>query len=330
MNIFAIESSMDETATAVVADGQKILASTVASSKEFHKKTRGVVPEVAARKQLEFMIPVVDQTLSEARLTSQKVDAVAVTTGPGMIGSLLVGVETAKTLAFVWEKPLIPTNHLLGHLYASWLNSNPPDFPLVALIVSGGHTLLLLVRDHGVIEVLGETQDDAAGEAFDKVGTLLGIDYPAGPEIDQLSKKGDPSTFDFPRPLITSGDLNFSFSGLKVAVLRQVKDKKIDKKDRTNLAASFQQAAVDVLVKKTLTAARDRKVRNIVVSGGVAANSQLRETFKNKCDLLGYDLFTPPVKLCTDNAAVIAAAAYFNQTPAAIFKVTADPNLRLV
>jgi N6-L-threonylcarbamoyladenine synthase len=339
MKILGIETSCDETAAAVIEgkDATIVLQSNVvASSLALHAKTGGIIPEHAAREQLKFILPVIKEALASAKVTLEEIDAVAVTYGPGLIGSLLVGVETAKTLAYVLNKPLVPINHMVGHIYANFISGNSKSeirnskigFPLIALVVSGGHTDLLLMEKHGNFKLLGGTRDDAAGEAFDKIGRLLGLPYPAGPLIEKLAKDGDPKRFRFPRPLIGSDDFEFSFSGLKTAVLREVqKQKQLDKQTIKDLARATQDAIIDVLTKKTLKAAKRYHVESIILSGGVAANQTLREQFSALSSEFSVTLFAPAKSLCTDNAAMIAAAAYFTYKPIPWDRITADPEL---
>ncbi len=355
MKILGIETSCDETAAAIIEvkkdnPAVTLLSSTISTSMGLHAKTGGIIPEQAARQQIQYIIPVIDQAIGDAKTTPYEIDAIAVTYGPGLIGSLLIGIETAKTLAYVWKKPLIPVNHLIGHIYANFISGNSKletrdsknkwqmendkwkiVFPALALIVSGGHTDLVLMKKHGSIEWLGGTRDDAAGEAFDKIGRLLGIPYPAGPQIEALAKSGDPKAFAFPRPMIGTPDFDFSFSGLKAAVYRQVQsmsdtDQKRKIKD---LAASTQQAIIDVLIKKTLKAAEKYQVKSLLLSGGVAANQTLKERFALEIKNLKFEigLFVPPAQLCTDNAAMIASAAFFNYKEVPWEKVTANPEL---
>lgn len=313
IRILAIESSCDETAAAVLEDGRALLASTVASQMEMHARFGGVFPEVASRQHVLSIIPVIEQTLADAHLTLGDVDAIAVTRGPGLAGSLVVGMNAAKGLALGADRPLIGVNHLEGHLYSAWVHKAQdeappaPQFPLMALLVSGGHSELNLMTDHLTYQRLGATLDDAAGEAFDKVARTLSLPYPGGPSIQKAAKDGDPTAFNFPRSWL--GDSwDFSFSGLKTAVLREVR--KLEKEGElpvANLAASFQAAVVDVLFTKTIKAAREHGAKEILVAGGVSANAALREVF------LGQDEFPvniPPLALCTDNAAMIAAAGH--------------------
>lgn len=384
MRILGIETSCDETGAAIIEgktnEGRiKLLSNIVASSLSIHAKTGGIIPEVAAREQVKYITPVIEKALKgstrgvDAQNLAGLVDTIAVTVGPGLVGSLLVGVETAKTLAFVWGKPIIPVNHLIGHIYANWIKNVIPsdsersgdsssldklgtqndkkeiEFPALALIVSGGHTDLVLMKGHGNIIWLGGTRDDAAGEAFDKVGRLLGLTYPGGPAISAAAEKCQISPFDFaqgknnksqitlPRPLIDSEDFDFSFSGLKTAVLREVKImKQLSNEAISILAAEVQQAIVDVLVAKTIKAAQKYQVKSILLGGGVAANNLLRKMLEVGCQKLGVKFFVPPKNLCTDNAAMIAAAAFFNLArkgassaykPVPWRKIKVDPSL---
>lgn len=350
MKILAIETSCDETAAAVVEDGKTILSNIVSSSRDLQKKYGGVFPEQAAREQLKCIIPAIEEALNEAGSKYRKnnnqaldaINAIAVTIGPGLIGSLLIGVETAKTLSFVSKKPLIPVHHHLGHIYASWLTGeNVPSFPAICLIVSGGHTLLLHMKDHGVFSIVGQTRDDAAGEAFDKTARLLEFPYPGGPEIDKAAKRslerGGERRFTFPRPMIHSDDFDFSFSGLKTAVLRKIKELGIMNHELRimdshteliqDLSASIQEAIVDVLVYKTIQAAKKYNVKSIIIGGGVAANSRLKEKFMIHGS--SFMIHIPPPNLCTDNAAVIASGAFFNNNPVDWKTVNANPNLLL-
>jgi N6-L-threonylcarbamoyladenine synthase len=331
MKILGIESSCDETAAAVIEGTDEtvtLLSNVVASSLALHAKTGGVIPENAAREQLKFILPVIHEAIQTAGTSFEELDAIAVTYGPGLIGSLLVGVETAKTLALVLDKPLIPVNHMVGHIYANFIDQNEITFPLLALVVSGGHTDLLLMKQHEDLQLLGGTRDDAAGEAFDKIGRLLGLPYPAGPMMENLAKEGDPKRFRFPRPLIGSDDFEFSFSGLKTAVLREVqKQKSLDDQTVKDLARATQDAIIDVLTKKTLKAAKKYNVQSILLSGGVAANETLRNAFSTASSQLSIKFFAPEKSLCTDNAAMIAAAGYFNNQPKPINAITANPEL---
>jgi len=353
MKILAIETSCDETAAAIVSKDLlknyvKILSNVVASSLIYHAKTGGIIPDVAAREQLKFIIPVIEKAINDAKVAIKDIDAIAVTKGPGLIGSLLIGVETAKTLAYLWNKPIIPVNHLLGHIYANWLitpNKKQPtnnkklevigqklevEFPALALLVSGGHTDLVLLESHRIIKWIGGTLDDAAGEAFDKIGRLLNFPYPAGPAIEKASERGDTSRFTFPRPMIGSHDFNFSFSGLKAAVSREVlKLGQLNKQQVSDISLATQKAIIEVLVRKTLKAAKKYNVKSILLGGGVAANQQLRDYLKLEIEnwKLKIPLFVPEKRLCTDNAAMIGAYAAFHFEKVLWNKITANPQL---
>lgn len=313
--ILGIETSCDETAASVVEDGRVILSSLVASQADLHAQYGGVFPEVASRQHIQTIYPIVEQALYQAHLTLNDVDAIAVTRGPGLPGSLVVGLNVAKGLALGSQLPLIGVNHLEAHLYSAWLydiDSPPtqePRFPLLALIVSGGHTELVLMEDHLQYRRLGATLDDAAGEAFDKVARLIGLSYPGGPAIQKAAETGDPHAFEFPRAWLEE-TWDFSFSGLKTAVMREVR--RIEGRDQPlpvpDLAASFQEAVVDVLVGKTLRAAEVFKVSDILLAGGVSANQALRTAMQARATL---PVYVPPIRLCTDNAAMIAGAGYY-------------------
>ena len=305
--ILGIETSCDETAAAVVTDGRRIEANVVASQDDVHRLTGGVVPETASRLHLRTLVPVLEQTLANAGRGWEEIDAVAVTHGPGLAGSLLVGLNTAKAVAFARELPLIGINHLEGHVYANWLvESAEPRFPLVSLIVSGGHSDLVLMRDHGAYERLGRTLDDAAGEAFDKAARMMGLGYPGGPAIQKAAENGDRGRYPLPRAWL-EGTYDFSFSGLKTAVLRTVQQHG-QELAVPDLAASFQEAIVDVLATKTVDAAAQHGARTVALAGGVAANLPLRARVQ---ELSPVPVLIPPVSLCTDNAAMIAAAGHF-------------------
>ena len=340
MTILSIETSCDETGAAIVLKNPKenyvkVLSNIVASSLALHSKTGGIIPDIAAREQLKFIIPVIKEAIENSKLKIEDLDAIAVTQGPGLIGSLLIGVETAKTLAYLWRKPIIPVNHLLGHIYANWLttkNQKPKiiDFPALALLVSGGHTDLVMVKSHKNFKWLGGTRDDAAGEAFDKIGRLLDLPYPAGPTIETIAKNGNEKAFNFPRPMIGSKDFDFSFSGLKAAVWREVKKtENIDKNIKSDIAACVQKSIVEVLVRKTLKAAKKYNAKSILLGGGVAANQKLRDQLKLKLkDLdLKAELFYPEKNLCTDNAAMIGAYAAFHPKKVLWKNITANPEL---
>ncbi|HVO44460.1 MAG TPA: tRNA (adenosine(37)-N6)-threonylcarbamoyltransferase complex transferase subunit TsaD [Aggregatilineales bacterium] len=324
--ILGIETSCDETAAAIVEDGIRIRANIVASQIATHSQYGGVFPEVASRMHVEAISPVVAQTLAEAKVAPDQVDAVAVTVGPGLAGSLLVGVNFGKGLALGWGKPLVGVNHIEGHIHSLWLTEDADKitFPVLCLVVSGGHSELLLMRDHGQYEMLGNTLDDAAGEAFDKVGRLLGLPYPGGPAIEAAARQGNAEAYNFTRPML-DGSFNFSFSGLKTAVMRAVQVPSESRKrargaeslepgklrpdvNVSDAAASFQAAAVDMLVDKTVKAALAANVTEILMAGGVSANQLLRKELQRRTEL---PVRYPPLNLCTDNAAMIASAGYF-------------------
>jgi N6-L-threonylcarbamoyladenine synthase len=315
IRMLGIETSCDETAASVVEDGSKILSNSVASQVDIHAQYGGIFPEVASRQHVITIYPIIEQSLQHAHLTLEDLDAIAVTRGPGLAGSLVVGVNTAKGLALANDLPLIGINHLEAHIYSAWLASDQdqesaePKFPLLALIVSGGHTELALMSDHLTYKRLGGTLDDAAGEAFDKVARLLGLSYPGGPAIEKAAEGGNPQAFDFPRAWLTDS-WDFSFSGLKTAVLRSVRHLEDSEFPLPvqDMAASFQAAVIDVLVDKTLAAAKEFGAQEILVAGGVSANNSLREYFQEKS---AHPIHIPPLSLCTDNAAMVAGAGYF-------------------
>lgn len=341
MTILGIETSCDETAAAIITGEKdskkvKLLSNTIASSLSLHATTGGIIPEVAAREQVKYIIPVIEKTLKGAAIND--IDAIAVTMGPGLIGSLLIGVETAKALAYVFNKPIIPVNHLIGHIYANFVSemaNQSPEFPAVALIVSGGHTDLVLIKGHRKIKWLGGTRDDAAGEAFDKIGRLLNLPYPGGPAIEKMAGLGNTNRFNLPKPLIDSDDFDFSFSGLKTATFREIlklKEKNNDKLTQTDIqdvCACLQKTIIDILISKTLKAAEKYKAKSILLGGGVAANQALREELKSSIvnRQSSIKLFVPTKSLCTDNAAMIASAAFFNYKEVMWQKLTANPEL---
>jgi N6-L-threonylcarbamoyladenine synthase len=331
MRILGIETSCDETSVAVVEDGRHLLSNVVHSQIDIHKAYGGVVPEVAARNHLETMMITVVDSLSRANKNWDDIDAIAVTYAPGLIGSLLVGTLTARTLAIMHGKPLYPIHHVEGHVYANFLLDEPPRFPMLALIVSGGHTQLVWFEDHGKYRLLGQTQDDAVGEAFDKVAKILGLPYPGGPSIAEAAKHGDPRAYHLPKAKL-QGAYDFSFSGLKTAVLRAVQaaygkghdfpstslPALLDEPTRQNFAASFQHVAVETLVDKTVKAYNDLSPASVVIAGGVAANQELRHQLQTR---LPIDINYAPIDLCTDNAAMIATLGYYY----AQVKPPADP-----
>ncbi|MCX5820875.1 MAG: tRNA (adenosine(37)-N6)-threonylcarbamoyltransferase complex transferase subunit TsaD [Deltaproteobacteria bacterium] len=306
MVVLGIESSCDETAAAVVRDGCVLLSNVIASQVKVHERYGGVVPEIASRKHIEAIVPVILQALEDARMTLAEIDGIAVTKGPGLIGSLLVGLSAAKALAFARRLPLVGVNHLEGHVAAAFLTEKPPEFPFVALVVSGGHTTIYRVEGFQRFTLIGQTRDDAAGEAFDKAAKLLEIGYPGGVVIDRLAKRGNREAFPFPRGMRDS--LDFSFSGLKTSLLTRLKKRgePFTAAELPDLMASYQEAICDVLVEKTLRAAAMVSATRVVVCGGVAANSRLRERFRTDAASSGIEVFIPPAILCTDNAAMIA------------------------
>lgn len=308
-----IETSCDETAVAVILDGTKIVSNVVLSQIDIHQKYGGVVPEIASRHHIEAIFPVINEALAEAQVSLEDIEVIAVTYGPGLVGSLLVGVAAAKALAYATNKPLVGVNHIEGHIYANFLTGQEIKPPLICLTVSGGHTDLLLIPELGEYQILGRTRDDAAGEAFDKVARVLGLPYPGGPELEKLSSGGDPTAIAFPRGLQEPGNFDFSFSGLKTAALNYLNEAK-QKKEEVNLpdfAASFQWAIIDILTQKLMNAAQKHQVTQVVLSGGVAANKTFRKHVQREAEGLGLELLYPPVELCTDNAAMIGSAGYF-------------------
>jgi N6-L-threonylcarbamoyladenine synthase len=326
--ILGIETSCDETAAAIVADGTDVRSSVVSSQIDLHARFGGVVPELAGRAHLELLDAVITQALDEAGATYEDLDAVGATYGPGLIGALLVGVSAAKAIALALDVPYVGVNHLEAHLYAAWLESPELETPLAVLVVSGGHTLLVAVDEPGEYRVLGATVDDAAGEAFDKVARLLGLDYPGGPALERLATSGDPEAIAFPRPMLADG-LDFSFSGLKTAVVNHMRHHPDAR--REDVAASFQEAVVDVLATKLVRAADELGANTLVLGGGVAANSRLRDRVEELAGSTGRRAFLPPVHLCTDNAAMIAATAWWRLRTDGPTDLAAgaDPSLRL-
>ncbi len=352
--ILGIETSCDETAAAVIEVKSKqvfLKSNIISSSLDTHARTGGIIPENAAREQIRYILPVIGEALKKANIDFSEINAVGLTYGPGLIGSLLVGVETVRTISYIYGMPIIPVNHMLGHIYANWIENPNIAFPAMSLVVSGGHTDLLLMTGHGKFKLLGGTRDDAAGECFDKCARLLGYDYPGGPKIAELAQKGNPKTFQFPRPMIGSHDFEFSFSGLKTSFLNTTKehfsvlrndipnskagwdqvveDKLSNSEKQTlyDLCASLQEAIVDVLVKKTLKAAMQYNAKSILLSGGVAANRSLRDRFSALSSKSSIKFFVPEKNLCTDNAAMIASAAFYNYSTVDWKNVTANPQL---
>jgi len=329
--IMGIETSCDETAAAIVEDGKIILSNIVASQISIHQKYGGVVPEIASRKHMEFIIPVIDKALNDSGKKITELSAIAVTYGPGLIGSLLVGLSVAKAIAYAQNIPLIGVNHIEAHIYANFLEHNEVKPPFICLIVSGGHTSLFYVKYFEEYKLLGQTKDDAAGEVFDKIAKNLNLGYPGGPITEKLAKEGNSSSIQFPRPILYDKSYDFSFSGLKTAVIYHIKELK---KENINIPvsdilASFQQAVTDVLVEKTIKAALKFKAKQIILAGGVAANDSLRREIKQKANLLDIKVFYPSISLCTDNAAMVASAGYFKFKENKISSLSLDAVSRL-
>lgn len=331
--ILAIETSCDETSAAIIENGNHLLSNVVASQIKSHQRFGGVVPEIASRHHVEQVTFIIEEALNEASVTMDDIDAVAVTEGPGLVGALLIGVNAAKALAYAHDLPLIPVNHIAGHIYANQL-VQPLHFPLLSLVVSGGHTELVYMEEDGKYTVIGETRDDAAGEAYDKVGRILDVPYPGGKHIDEMAHKGK-DTFHFPRAMIKEDNFDFSFSGLKSAFINTVHNakQKGEELDKNDLAASFQAAVLDVLVEKTIRAAKVKEVKQLVLAGGVAANKGLRKALEEavKEELEDVELLIPPLSLCGDNAAMIGAAAFVEKTKKtnANWALNAKPGLSL-
>ncbi len=324
-----IETSCDETAAAILRDGREILSNVISTQIPLHQKFGGVVPELASRKHIVNIMPVIDEALRKAGVELAQINQIAVTFGPGLVGALLVGVSAAKTLAFALNVPLIAVNHLEGHIFANFLSAPELEPPFLALVVSGGHTALIKMQTYNEFELLGQTRDDAAGEAFDKIARVMNLPYPGGPEIDRLAKIGNPSAIDFPRPKVA--DFDFSFSGLKSAVLNYLNSANMrgEPVNSADVAASFQRAVVDSLVEKTVDAAKICGLKKIVLAGGVAANSALESNLRDVCKKRGLEFFYPSKILCTDNAAMIACRGYYQSLAGKFAPLTlnAVPNL---
>lgn len=333
VTILAIESSCDETAAAVVRNGREVLSNVISSQIALHTLYGGVVPEIASRKHIEKINQVIEAALSEAGMVLGDMDAIAVTYGPGLVGALLVGVAEAKAIAYAAGKPLVGVHHIEGHVSANFIEHEDLKPPFLCLIVSGGHTHLVIVRDYGEFEILGRTRDDAAGEAFDKVARAVGLGYPGGPKIDKAAKEGNPDAIAFPRAKVVGAEYDFSFSGLKSAVLNHINHAKMMGEEIVvpDLAASFQKAVVDVLVSHTVDAAKEYGFRSVAMAGGVASNSALRQGMEAACKKAGLTLYYPSPIYCTDNAAMIGAAAYYEYRKGARagWDLNAVPNLKL-
>jgi len=329
MIVLGLETSCDETSAALVLDGKKILANSVASSLGFHKKYGGVIPEIASRMQLETITSIAASALSKARISLADLDLISVTSGPGLVGSLLVGISFAKALSLALSKPLLGVNHVHSHFYANFLSGEKIKLPFIGLVVSGGHTNLYYVADFDQIKILGQTQDDACGEAFDKVAKILGLGYPGGPLIEKIAQAGDPQKIRF-NCSGTKGELDFSFSGIKTAVLYYVRSQKseVRSQNKADIAASFQDAVIDTLVNKSLLACRLKKINRLVIGGGVVANNRLRDKFYQATRGLGINCYFPPVALATDNAAMVAGFAYqlFKKGKRSDLSLTVDLN----
>ena len=311
--VLAIESSCDETAAAVVVNGREVLSNVISSQIDIHKLYGGVVPEIASRKHIEKINQVIQEALEESDKTMEDIDAVCVTYGPGLVGALLVGVGAAKALAYATHKPLVGVHHIEGHISANFIENKDLEPPFLCLVASGGHSHLVIVKEYGEYEILGRTRDDAAGEAFDKVARAIGLGYPGGPKIDKLAKEGDPDAIEFPKASIDGAPYDFSFSGVKSAVLNYSNGCKMKQVpyNEADIAASFQKAVVGVLVDHTMKAAKDYGIKKVAIAGGVACNSALRQAMEDACQKRGYKFYRPSPILCTDNAAMIRAAGYY-------------------
>ena len=331
--ILAIESSCDETAASVVKNGRTVLSNIISSQIDLHTLFGGVVPEIASRKHIEKINQVIEEALEEAHMTLDEITAIAVTYGPGLVGALLVGVAEAKALAYAAKKPLVGVHHIEGHISANFIENPDLEPPFMCLIVSGGHTHLVIVKDYGEFEILGRTRDDAAGEAFDKVARAVGLGYPGGPKVDKAAKEGNPHAIEFPRAKVGDNPYDFSFSGLKSAVLNYINHAKMmgEELHVPDLAASFQNAVVEVLVSRTIEAAKQHGCKRVAIAGGVASNSALRAGMEKACKEAGIRFFHPSPIFCTDNAAMIGAAAYYEYEKGARagWDLNAVPNLKL-
>ncbi len=331
--ILAIESSCDETAAAVVKNGREVLSNIISSQIDLHTLYGGVVPEIASRKHIEKINQVIEEALAKAQVSLKELDAVAVTYGPGLVGALLVGVAEAKAIAYAAKLPLVGVHHIEGHVSANYIENPDLEPPFLCLIVSGGHTHLVLVKEYGEYEIIGRTHDDAAGEAYDKVARAIGLGYPGGPKIDRLAKEGNPHAIEFPRAKIEGSEYDFSFSGLKSAVLNYLNscEMKGEEINRADVAASFQQAVVDVLAERTMTAAKEYGMKKVAIAGGVASNSALRAAMMSACNRNGLEFYRPSPIFCTDNAAMIGAAAYYEYRKGVRsgLDLNAVPNLKI-
>lgn len=331
--ILAIESSCDETAAAVVKNGREVLSNVISSQIELHKLYGGVVPEIASRKHIEKINPVIREALAEADMKLEDMDAIGVTYGPGLVGALLVGVAAAKAISYAKHIPLIGVHHIEGHISANYIENKDLEPPFLGMVVSGGHTHLVMVKDYGKYEILGKTRDDAAGEAFDKVARAIGLGYPGGPKIDRLAKEGNPKAIAFPRAHVADAPLDFSFSGLKSSVLNYINSCEMKHQEicRADVAASFQDAVVDAIVSHTIEAAKMYRMDKVALAGGVASNSALRRAMKERCEAAGLKFYYPSPILCTDNAAMIGCAAYYEYLAGTRhgLELNAVPNLKI-
>ena len=331
--ILAIESSCDETAAAVVKNGREVLSNVINTQIAIHTEYGGVVPEIASRKHIENINPVIRKALEDAGVTLDDIDAIGVTYGPGLVGALLVGVAEAKAIAFAKNKPLVGVHHIEGHISANYVENKELEPPFVALVVSGGHTHLVKVNDYGEYEIVGRTRDDAAGEAFDKVARAIGLGYPGGPKIDKLAKEGNPDAIEFPRAHVDDAPYDFSFSGIKSAVLNYINSANMQGKEinRADVAASFQKAVVDALVSRAVRLAKECGMDKLAIAGGVASNSALRASIQEACAKNNIGFYSPSPILCTDNAAMIGAAAYYEYIKGVRhgYDLNAIPNLKL-
>ena len=331
--ILAIESSCDETAAAVVKNGREVLSNVISSQIELHKLYGGVVPEIASRKHVEKINPVIREALAEAGMKLEEMDAIGVTYGPGLVGALLVGVAAAKAISYAKNIPLVGVHHIEGHISANYIENKDLEPPFLGMVVSGGHTPLVMVKDYGKYEILGKTRDDAAGEAFDKVARAIGLGYPGGPKIDKLAKEGNAEAISFPRAHISDAPLDFSFSGLKSSVLNYINscEMKHEAINRADVAASFQAAVVDAIVSHTVEAAKTYHMDKVALAGGVASNTALREAMKERCAKEGLRFYYPSPILCTDNAAMIGCAAYYEYLAGTRhgLDLNAVPNLKI-
>ena len=333
VKILAIESSCDETAAAVVVNGREVLSNVISSQIDLHTLYGGVVPEIASRKHIENINPVIEKALGDANCTLDDIDAIGVTYGPGLVGALLVGVAEAKAIAFAKDIPLVGVNHIEGHVCANFVEDKTLEPPFLCLIVSGGHTHLVKVNDYCEYEILGKSRDDAAGEAFDKVARAIGLGYPGGPKIDKAAKEGNENAYEFPKAKIADNPYDFSFSGVKSAVLNELNAKKMKGEEivTEDVAASFQKSVVETLVERAMLAVKETGMNKIALAGGVASNTALRKLFKEECEKLGIDFYYPSPELCTDNAVMIGSAAYFEYKNGTRhgWDLNAIPNLKL-